>query len=305
MRIERYAERFLLSALDLSGGDLQDILGTADVVRLAALDAADARAIVSQLVARGYIRGETTQANGATILIRLTARGLEQAYELRRRSTSRIDREAHLHNMLVRWAHERSSAGGWADLQEFAVDENRWFAGTELSWDEVQAAVNYLESVGLLKVDRAEGSTRIAPTPLGTKFAHSHMLLGSFMNSQQPSAASFTTYVSSNIVNGDVSGGNLATGGNNTQTSNQGVDADALAALVSQLREVAPSLGLSEEDAQDLADEIDDLEREGAEPGRGARIWRSITRIVVPAAVGAGADQSVQAAIAAGAGLFG
>ncbi|MBK3624343.1 hypothetical protein JHN59_05705 [Streptomyces sp. MBT49] len=304
MWIERKAERFLLGALDLSGGDVQDILGTSQVVQTAGLDAPDGPAIISWLMSQGYVKSEVTQANGVTTLIRLTANGLEHAYELRRRSTSRVDRETYLHNTLVRWAHDRSPAGGWASVQEFAVDENWWFAGTEVTWDEVFAAVDYLQAEGLLKVERAAGYIGVTPTALGTNFAHSHMLLRSFMNRQQPSGGSVSHYYGSNVVNGAVSGGNFATGGNNTQTSNHGVDAESLAALVAQLREVAPNLGLSEEEAQDLAAEIDDLEREGAEPGRGARIWRSITRIVVPAVVGAGADQGAQAAIAAGAALF-
>ncbi|XUL90016.1 hypothetical protein ACQ86D_28050 [Streptomyces galilaeus] len=310
MTIEPYADQFLLVALDISGGDVQEFLGTDQVMRTAELDEAQQGAIISWLLAQRHVTAELTQANGVTTLIRLTANGLEHAYVLRSRSKSRVEREKYLHSVLVRWAHEHAPAGGWARLQIFAADDKWWFCGTEVTWDEVFAAVSYLQEKGLLRVDCGPGSasviTGIAPTPLGTDFAHSHMTLGTFMNSQQrPPTGNVNNYISSNVVNGDMSGGNLATGGNNTQTSNHGVDADALTALVAQLREVAPNLGLSEEDAQDLAAEIDDLEREGAEPGRGARIWRSITRIVVPAAVAAGADQGVQAAIAAGAGLFG
>ncbi|MGW9594979.1 hypothetical protein ACWHLZ_32330 [Streptomyces chartreusis] len=62
---------------------------------------------------------------------------------------------------------------------------------------------------------------------------------------------------------------------------------------------------LAQEDAEDLSEEIDALESEGAEPVRGRRIMRRIARIIVPAAVGAGSDAAVQAAIAAGTGLFG
>ncbi|UUU31914.1 hypothetical protein JIX56_19530 [Streptomyces sp. CA-210063] len=309
MTIEPYADQFLLAALDISGGDVQEILGTDQVMHAAQLATVQTGAIISWLLSQRYVKDELTQANGVTKLIRLTVSGLEHAYLLRRRSESRVEREQYLHNTLVRWAHEHAPAGGWAQLQLFAADDKWWFCGTEVTWDEVFAAIDYLEVKGLLRADRGPTSgpvaAGIAPTPLGTDFAHSHQLLGSFMNSQQPPGASVTNYISSNVVHGAVSGGNMATGGNNTQTSSTGIDADALAALVAQLREMAPNLDLSEDDAQDLADEIDTLEREGTEPGRGARAMRSIRRIMGQAALTAATEQGVVAALGAGAALFG
>ncbi|MEU0998999.1 hypothetical protein [Streptomyces tibetensis] len=123
------------------------------------------------------------------------------------------------------------------------------------------------------------------------------------MSTQQPHSSNVT-----NNYRDSAPGSNLATGGGNTQTVNQGVDGHALASLVAQLRQIAPTLELSREDAEELAEEIDTLESEGVEPTRGRRIMRRIARIVtpaLPAAAAAGADAAVQAAIAAGTGLFG
>src|SRR3546814_7177904 len=57
---------------------------------------------------------------------------------------------------------------------------------SQVTWDEVDAAVGYLEAKGLLKVDRAPGHIiGIAPTAKGTDFAHSHMTLRTFMNNER------------------------------------------------------------------------------------------------------------------------
>jgi hypothetical protein len=260
------------------------------------------------LIAQRYVSSEGERADGSVHLLKLTANGLEHARHLRRISRSKTERDIYLHNVLVRWVYEHAPAGGSASLQEFAGDEKWWFAGTQVTWDEVYAAVDYLEAESLLRVERANGYIGVRPTPLGINFAHSHMLLRSFMTGQQPQTSGVTNnFFRSNVVQGDAPGSNLATGDNVTQTVNQGVDADALTSLVAQLRQIAPALDLSDDNAEDLAEEIDALEREGTDPGRGRRIWRAILRIVSPAlgsAVAAGSEQVVQAAIAAGSDLF-
>ncbi|MGW4984837.1 hypothetical protein [Streptomyces mirabilis] len=80
-----------------------------------------------------------------------------------------------------------------------------------------------------------------------------------------------------------------------------------MTSLVAQLRQVASTLELSGDDAQDLEEEIDLLEQVGADPGRGPMIWRAIKRILASAiatGVAAGSELAVQAAIEAGSALF-
>ncbi|MFE7469427.1 hypothetical protein ACFU6R_35730 [Streptomyces sp. NPDC057499] len=318
MTTERYAEQFLLHALDKSGGSLNEFLNPDSIMGavqhgdrngqrrhpIVIVDKQEKDAIVSLLVAREYVSA-LTKANGSAYLVKLTGNGLKHARELLRRSQSKIERETHLHNVLVRWAYEHAPAGGSASLQLFAGDEHWWFAGTEVTWDEVFAAAHFLEAEGLLRVDQANGFARVQPTPLGTKFAHSKQTLRTFMMPQPPQVSEVTNnYTNSTVVNGNAPGSNFATGEDITQAINHGVDADALTSLVAQLRGIAPTLELAQEDAEDLSEEIDALEGEGSEPARGRRIMRRIARIIVPAAVGAGSDAAVQAAIAAGTGLF-
>ncbi|MGW4984838.1 hypothetical protein [Streptomyces mirabilis] len=108
--------------------------------------------------------------------------------------------------MLVRWAYEHSPAAGSASLQEFAGDEHWWFAGTQVTWDEVFAAVDYLEAENLLRVERTNGRIGVRPTPLGIKFAHSRMTLRTFMSTHQPQSSGVTNNVGDSIVvNGPVS----------------------------------------------------------------------------------------------------
>ncbi|WP_314414832.1 hypothetical protein [Streptomyces sp. DSM 40484] len=284
MTPERYAEQFLLCALEVSRGTLNEFLDPDAIMDSAQLDGPEKDSIVSLLIAQRYVNSEGERADGSVHLLKLTANDLGHARHLRRISRSKAEREIHLHSVLVRWAHEHAPAGGSASLQEFASDEKWWFAGTQVTWDEVYAAVDYLDAENLLRVERANGYVGVRPTPLGIKFAHSSMLLRTFMTTQQPQSSGTThQYRDSIVVHGDAADSNLATGGNNTQTVNQGVDTDALASLVIQLRQVAPTLALLEDDAEDLAEEIDALELEGTELNRGRRIWRAIMRIVGPA----------------------
>ncbi|WP_326757338.1 hypothetical protein OHB35_53200 [Streptomyces phaeochromogenes] len=308
MTPEWYVEQFLLWALEASRHSLNEFLDPDAIMDPAQLDGSEKDAIVALLIEHRYVSSEGERADGSVHLIKLTANGLEHARHLHRISQSRAERDIYLHNWLVRWAYEHAPAGGSASLQEFAGDEHWWFAGTQVTWAEVYAAVDYLEAENLLRVERTNGFIGLRPTPLGIKFAHSRMTLRTFMTTQQPQSSGVThQYRDSIVVHGDAAGSNLATGGNNTQTVNQGVDADALATLVTQLRQVAPTLALPEDDAEDLAEEIDTLEREGTEPSRGRKIWRAIMRIVGPAlgsAAAAGSEQAVQAAVTAGSELF-
>ncbi|MFF8919464.1 hypothetical protein ACF08M_40825 [Streptomyces sp. NPDC015032] len=267
MTTERHVEQFLLHALDKSEGSLSRFLDPGSIMGcvqhgdlneqqrhpIVIIDKQEKDAIVSLLVARGYMSAKV-QANGSAYLVKLTGNGLEHARELLRRSGSKIEREAYLHNVLVRWAYEHAPAGGSASLQGFAGDEHWWFAGTQVTWDEVFAAVHFLEAEGLLRVDQANGFARVQPTPLGTRFAHFKQTLRTFMMTQPSQASGVTNnFYDSNVVQGDAPGSNFATGENITQAVNHGVDADALASLVAQLREIAPTLELAQEDAEDLS----------------------------------------------------
>ncbi|MET8420685.1 hypothetical protein ABZV41_34850 [Streptomyces sp. NPDC005098] len=268
-------------------------------MRTALLDPAEEQGVVSLLLEMRWAE------RAVDPMIRLTWSGVTEAREVRARSQSRAGRDQYLHNVLPRWAYESARSGDWVSLQMFAADEQWWYCGAEMTWREVKAAVDYLEAKGILHVQRAPGPTHIAPTAEGIDFVLSKEKLRIFMTNQRPPAQVSHSYHNSNVVNGDAPGSNLATGGGNTQTVNQGIDAQGLAALVAQLREIAPNLGLSHQDAEDFNQEIDELEQEGADPERGGRIFRRLLRMVPPELVAAGTDQGLAATIAFGTSLFG
>ncbi|MFD8724997.1 hypothetical protein ACFV2H_45385 [Streptomyces sp. NPDC059629] len=310
MTSEQHLERFLLAAVEDESSSSRSLV-VDHVVRVAELDLyydSDGKAeIVKTLVSRSYM---VHQGRPPLIGFWLTwtPAGLEKAKHLRKISQQKAERDQYLHNVLVRWAYEHTPAGGSARLEEFAEDERWWFAGTQVTWPEVHVAVDYLEAENLLAGGRASRYSAVEPTPLGIKFALTTMTLRMFMTTQQPQPSSVTNNFNSGIVvHGSATGSNFATGGGNTQSLAQGVDADGLASLVAHLRQVASDLPLSQDDARDLAEDIDALEREGAEPSRGRRIWRAIVRILTPAltqAATAGSEHVVRAAIERGAELF-
>ncbi|WP_148071454.1 hypothetical protein [Streptomyces sp. I6] len=219
MTIEVYADRFMQKALDAMGDDPEQILHAGRIVASAGLDAADEQVVVSHLVVCRWVERAVNQANGRSPLIRLTRTGASKARELRANSESRTEREAHLNNRLPRWAYNNSPSGGSADLQMFAAAEEWWFCGTEVTWDEVDAAVAYLEARGLLVADRAPRPQRITLTADGIDFVHSRQTLWFFLTTRrQQSASNGTTIVGSNVVYGPVHDSSLAAGGSNAQT---------------------------------------------------------------------------------------
>ncbi|MFF7581308.1 hypothetical protein ACFZBE_41425 [Streptomyces sp. NPDC008061] len=278
MSIALYVEQFLQCALDLSGGDLQEVLGTEQILSNAQLNEADEQAIISALLSRQLVTREFDQADGSSPFIRLTANGLEEANRLRTDSQSKAKREVYLHSVLVRWAHQNAPAGGWASLQLFARDEHWWFCGTQVTWDEVDAAVNYLAERGLLQVQRTIGHTSIAPTALGTDFAHSHATLRTFMTQQQGSGDTY--HVTNN-------GGTNQIGSNNILNITNGFQPDQLAQFAQQVLAAAVTMDVPDslreqitEDAQTLRREA---EREEPQPGRIRRFLEGLQESLIQA----------------------
>ncbi|MFF2902345.1 hypothetical protein [Streptomyces sp. NPDC057966] len=291
MSIDRYADRFLQHALDASGADLQEVLGTQQILKGAQLGKADEQAIISSLLSRRLVAPMFTQANGVSPLVRLTADGLQEANRLRTDSQTRTKREAHLHAALVRWAYQNAPAGGWASLQMFAADEDWWFCGTEVTWDEVDAAVDYLAEHKLLRVQRVLGRTDIAPTALGTDFAHSHTTLRTFMTQQQGSGA--TTTINNH-------GGYNQFGPHNEMTfTYQGFQPDQLSQFAQQVLDAAVTMNVPEhlrdqitEDAQALQREA---EREEQQPTRIKRALEGLRESFMQAGQDVAAQQLIQA----------
>ncbi|MCX4853779.1 hypothetical protein [Streptomyces canus] len=216
--IEVYADRFLQCVFDAMGDDPEQILYAGTIVEAARLDAADEQTVVSHLVVRGWAKREK-QADGRSLLFRLTRTGVAKARELRAQSESRAEREAHLNNVLPRWAYNNSPSGGSADLQMFAAAKEWWFCGTQVTWDEVDAAVGYLAARDLLVADRVSRPQRITLTADGIDFVRSKQTLWFFLTTrQQRPVSNSPIIVDSNVVYGPVYDSSLAAGGSNAQT---------------------------------------------------------------------------------------
>ncbi|WP_427917159.1 hypothetical protein [Streptomyces sp. cg40] len=235
--------------------------------------------------------------------------GLRRIEWLLEQGQSRVALHDHLYTSLVTWAYMPASKR-YVSPSDFYFTDDCWFAGIRVPQNVVDLAVSYLAEEGLLEHGpKVIGRLTVRTTSKGIRFLHSNQTVRDFVTaaSQPPPRDSVTNHFSGIYVGGSVDHANLASGNQNSQSINQGVNSDALASLVSQLRQVAPALGLHATEAEDLAEEVDALEREGTEPSRGRRIWRSIMRILTPAVttvITADAEHAVNAAIEAGTDLF-
>ncbi|WP_371664750.1 hypothetical protein [Streptomyces sp. NBC_00280] len=268
--------------------------------------------MINTVLRHGLFTPERERSRKRDLIVRLvwTEVGLRRIEWLVQQSQNRVALHDHLHTSLVTWAYTPASAESYVRPSDFESTDDCWFAGTRIPLNVVNLGVSYLAQEGLLEYDqRKAGQLAVRTTSKGIRFLHSNQTVRDFMAaaSQPPPPDSVTNHYSGIYVGGNATNANLASGSHNPQTINQGGGSDALASLVSQLRQVAPALGLQAADAEDLAEEVDALEREGAEPSRGRRIWRSIMRILTPAvttAITAEAEHAVHAAITAGTDLF-
>ncbi|WP_406368332.1 hypothetical protein OG788_46510 [Streptomyces sp. NBC_00647] len=306
MTLLRLVAQFVQAAFETQSPYTR-VLNVKEALRTAQIDKAYKAEILGMLQEHGIVQNEQRLVWEQWVW---TDTGLLHAQQLQQDSQDRAKRDMHLHNALVRWVYESfPRPAGSVDAWEFVGTEGGWYLGTELSWDEVVAALLYLEAEALLIIERLpNGSALVRPTNMGINFATGREDLKTFMAKQQPrSTASVTNNHNSITVHGNTHKSNLASGSGNSQAITVNVNAEALTSLVSQLRQTTHALDLPTDDAQDLADGINALEREGSDPNRGRRIWRSIKRILILAitsAATAGSEQAVQAAITAGSELF-
>ncbi|MFD5633674.1 hypothetical protein ACFWJM_05950 [Streptomyces sp. NPDC127077] len=307
MTLQRLVAQFVQVAFETQSPYTR-VLNVKEVLRSAQIDKAYEGEILGMLQEYGIVQNEQRFLWLQWVW---TDAGLLHAQQLQRDSRDRAKRDVHLHNALVRWAYENfPRPAGSVDAWEFVGSEGGWYRGTELAWDEVVAALLYLEAEGLVTMERLpNGSALIRPTTMGINFATGSEDLRTFMAKQQPrSTPSVTNNHNNSItVHGNTHNSNLASGNSNSQTITGNVNAHALTSLVSQLRQATHVLDLPTDDAQDLANGINTLEREGSDPHKGRHIWRSIKRILILAitsATAAGSEQAVQAAITTGSELF-
>ena len=214
------------------------------------------------LVDRREVDAVQFRANGHPNIVKLTTVGRTKAMNLRRRSQDRAEREHHLHDALVRWAYNQHLPGPGASIQNLPMSPDWWFCGTEVTWDEVSAAVRYLEGRGLLagpaQFSGPPDGIRLHLTPDGEDCARSRQTVRTYLDGQRSQPPAFQ-------LTGD--NNNIAIGNNNHQSSNSsaaGVSSEDLATLVSMIRFSIPMLGLPEEQQAAVEGDVAALEAEAA-----------------------------------------
>ncbi|MCX5270557.1 MULTISPECIES: hypothetical protein [Streptomyces] len=264
-----YADRFLLHALEASGGDLDEVLPTRPVVEATGSEA-QAIAVVSLLRAKGWMTAEITYASGFVELVRLTPSGLTEACRLKTESTRRTSRRSYTRIAVLRWVDDTAPASGSADLQTFVFSPASWFCGDQLAWDEIHEAVQYLREKGLLE---PYGGRDLALTPMGQDCVEAGTTVEAFMQGQQNTGPTQNFFGAVGAVNSTVHGGQVIAG--NNATVNSGIDGAALAQLITQLRAATPALGLSAEEVAEYEADIVRLENAQDEEERRG-VWQRI-----------------------------
>ncbi|UKZ02703.1 hypothetical protein BOQ63_000790 (plasmid) [Streptomyces viridifaciens] len=270
-----YRQQFLVQALHASGEDLDAVLSTESILQSAGLSPDDEQAIVSHLVSTRKLRAIHQQSNGAVLTFQLTPRGMGDAMSLEAAAQDRARREKHLHRVLPDWIYNAAGPDGWTSLQTFAASEHWWFSGTEVTWNEVDQAVQYLQAKGVIATT-VPLDGRVQLTAEGIDMVLSGTTVRSIMGTSRPAEINIQTY--------NNNGGQTAFGDHARQsmttTTTTGVDTTGLLNLVSLLRANAPLLQLPQEDQDELIQEAEVIEDEArADAPDQGRIRRALGRV--------------------------
>ncbi|MFC1442434.1 hypothetical protein ABUW04_29700 [Streptacidiphilus sp. N1-10] len=253
----------------------------------------EASGLALQLEQHGFVQIARSLADDTDVY--LTDEGRVEVRRLRKLAGDRVARANHSCDGLLRWLHDRDTP---VEPGYFADSPTAYFAGTALTSREIATSVAELVRAGLAaeEVDQANAdSYRLSITAAGADCVRSGHTVRSYMDSKSTGSTT-NNYHGSSVVHGAVSGGVISTGHHNAINVGNGIDAQALAALVQGLRDAAPQLGLEPVDAEDYAVEVEALERDGSDAVQGGRIWRRITRLAGPAfttALAAGAGEQL------------
>ncbi|MFH9471224.1 hypothetical protein ACH4LT_28750 [Streptomyces clavifer] len=216
--------------------------------------------------------------------------GLGQVSELRAGRLNGPARMAMLRNSVVLWLYDCYIGDlGPVSTEEFSATDKASFLGQPYRGREVELAVEYLRSVGLirgLQVDQSSHLFSPSLTARGIDCAESEKTVSDFLNPPAAGGATFNVRVdgSQNVV--------VGTQSDFTQNNTSGIDPAVLAQLThfaSLARQGAPSYGLGEEqqvEVERIAGELE-VEAGGEAPDRG-RLRGLTDRLVAALAPAAG-----------------
>ncbi|MFI1828370.1 hypothetical protein ACH41E_18265 [Streptomyces sp. NPDC020412] len=193
-----------------------------------------------------------------------TEDGLLEARRLTALRADTVERFRHACDVLLRWVLRVGGRQTTVPVLGFLEDPLCSFAGDPLSEDEILGALDYLAEHDLAIRTIADAGVMAAITSQGTRCVLSGGTVNDHLN-RQPTGGD--TYNISN-AHGFVAGAQQHV----VQNNSFGLDASKLAEFAQQVRQFAPSLGLSEEEQGQLILDAEVLEEatstEAPEPGR-------------------------------------
>lgn len=268
---EIYACRMLRWALDQSRGDISEALSVEQWMKSENVSVEFAGAAVSHLAANRWIEPLFRQADGYAPFFTLSHPGLLEA---RHEESARGDRRQRIlfaENAVLQWVFNLDSPGSPNELVSFFIAEESFFFGDQLTVDEVESAKNYLVQRELC------GGT----------------LVGIYLRANGRdcvlSGKTVREYVERRNGNGDWtvtvnnSPGSVIGQQERVEQTNtfNGADLSQVAALVQELRAIAPSLNLSAEDAEEYDEDVEALETATDNPALWRRAWRGVRAMLV------------------------
>ncbi|MFF0391671.1 hypothetical protein ACFYS8_23735 [Kitasatospora sp. NPDC004615] len=210
------------------------------------------------------------RTGGGLPLVRFTAQGLGKARYHDILRSDRVARALHAREEILDWAFKGGDAGNSPSVQGFRLSDASFYYGDALSVQEIEFALECLESKGLVKPGWNE---RLSLTPGGFDCVIGGGNMAQNADRSRDRGDSYNFH-------GPVHGAQIG-GMNNTQTNNFGVEPEALVTWAQQLRQLSPQVGLDEILEAELVSEVEILESANSvSPPQPSRLRRAGNRIM-------------------------
>ncbi|MFJ9469597.1 hypothetical protein [Streptomyces caniferus] len=221
-----------------------------DFARDQGLPEDDSDNMALQLEKLGLVKIARTLAGGLSEVFP-TDDGLLEARRLLALRTDAVERFGHACDVLLRWVLRVGGRQSSVPALAFLEDPLCSFAGDPLTEDEVLSALDYLREHALVERVVTDAEVAVLITAQGTRC----VLAGGTMNdflSRQPTGDTYNITDSYGFVAGSQQ--------RVVQNNSFGLDASKLAEFAQQVRQFAPSLGVSAEEQSQLILDAEVLE---------------------------------------------
>lgn len=237
---------------------------------------------------------------GPTTHVRLTDAGRVAVRQLKDLQKDRAARIRHTMDALLRWLFDTVSDQTPVTPALFLATPGSYFAGTEISGSELHQALAYLAEHNLIEHIDTDPAT-VAITPQGTRCALAGGNVQDHVNQPRPG----TTY---NNYMPNAKGLIIGEQQHFTQNNTDGVDPTLFVQLAGYIGQVAPILGMPDEDRVELERVAQDLHAEAIsenpEPGRLRQFATQLKDKLLEGATTMAATQGIQMVEQALAGLM-